>query len=252
MLAVTAPSRLPPTPARRRRSLRFGRACSALLALAWLAMALPPARAQVERLVPPAEPAAAESGWQQFQKRLAGAVESRDLRYLMSIVDPKIRNSFDKPDGAKAFVEQWDLEPAKAKESPLWRELRAMLRFAPAAVETPAGERMLCLPYVAVRWPPTIDPFLFGAVVVADAPVFDRPSTAGTILRSLSHDIVGVEDWELPDENPKLTQRWVQVVLKERVGYVAAEHMRSPIEARACFARRGAAWRMVSLTVGGG
>lgn len=211
-----------------------------------------PASAQVERLPPPAEAAAAEPAWQQFQKRLASAVETRDLRFLLSVVDPKIRNSFDKPDGAKAFVEQWELEPAKARDSPVWRELRAMLRFAPAAVESAGGERLLCLPYVPVRWPPTVDPFLFGAVVVADAPVFDRPSALGTIVRSLSYDIVGVEDWELPDENAKLTQRWVQVVLKDRTGFVAAEHMRSPIEARACFTRRGAAWRMVSFTVGGG
>ena len=225
---------------------------AAALLLAGLLAPVGAVLAQVERLVPPTEAAAAEASWQQFHKRHAGAVESRDLRFLLSIVDAKIRNSFDKPDGTKAFVEQWELDPAKAKDSPVWRELRAMLRFAPAAVETPAGERMLCLPYVAVRWPPTIDPFLFGAVVVADAPVFDRPSALGTIVRSLSHDIVGVEDWELPDENPKVTQRWVQVVLKDRVGYVAVEHMRSPIEARACFARRGAAWRMVSLTVGGG
>lgn len=232
------------------REGRLARAAAAVMFA--LLIAGNPARAQVERLAPPAEPAAADPAWQQFHKRLASAVEMRDLRFLMSIVDPKIRNSFDKPDGAKAFVEQWDLEPAKAKDSPVWRELRAMLRFAPAAVETPAGERMLCLPYVAVRWPPTIDPFLFGAVVVAEAPAFDRPSALGTIVRTLSHDIVGVEDWELPDENAKLTQRWVQVVLKDRVAYVAAEHMRSPIEARACFARRGPAWRMVSLTVGGG
>jgi multidrug efflux pump subunit AcrB len=37
-------------------------------------------------------------------------------------------------------------------------------------------------------------------------------------------------------------------------GYVAAEHIRSPIEARACFTRGKAngPWRMISLTVGGG
>jgi hypothetical protein len=237
----------PPHPGPRTSRIR-----AAVLMLAGLLAPAGPAQAQVERLLPPVEAAAADTGWQQFHKRLAGAVESRDLRFLLSIVDPKIRNSFDKPEGTRAFVEQWDLEPAKAKDSPVWRELRAMLRFAPAAVESPAGERMLCLPYVAVRWPPTIDPFLFGAVVVADAPVFDRPSALATIVRSLSHDIVGVEDWELPDENPKITQRWVRVALKDRVGYVAEEHMRSPVEARACFARRGATWRMVSLTVGGG
>lgn len=216
-----------------------------------------PARAQ-EAPLPPVDAGAKDASWVQFHKRLLAAVEQRDVKFLLSILDPKVRNSFEKPDGVKAFVEQWDLDtPAKAKDSPLWTEMRSMLRFGAAPVEAATGERLLCLPYVAVTFPPTIDPYLFAAIVVADAPVFAKPSTQAQIVATLSHQIVGVEDWDLEDE-AKSPQRWVKVVLKNGGGYMASEHVRSAIEARACFTRsRGKTpnagpWRMISLTVGGG
>ncbi len=222
-----------------------------------LALQVAPASAQ-EGPLPPVDAGAQDPSWLQFHKRLATAVEQRDVKFLLSILDPKVRNSFEKPDGVKAFVEQWDLDTAaKAKDSPLWTELRSMLRFGAAPVEAASGERLLCLPYVAVTFPPTIDPYLFAAVVIADAPVFGKPSTRAPIITTLSHQIVGVEDWDLEDES-RTSQRWVKVVLKNGGGYVASEHIRSAIEARACFTRsRGKTpnagpWRMISLTVGGG
>lgn len=244
-------------PAPRARDSRFG-ALLALVLGAALLLPAGPATAQVERLLP-TDSGANDPSWQQFSKRLATAVEQRDLRFLLSILDPKIRNSFDRPDGVKAFVEQWDLEPAaKAKDSKLWTELRTMLRFAAASVEAASGEQLLCLPYVAVRWPPTVDPLLYAAVIIADAPVFSKPSAQSPITTTLSYEIVGVEDFDIEDANPKVSQRWVRVVLKDGIGYMASEHIRSAVEARACFTRgRGSAaavgpWRMVSFTVGGG
>jgi len=224
-----------------------------------IALLLPasPLQAQEEPLLP-VDGGATEPTWAPFHKRLLAAVDQRDLKFLLSILDPKIRNSFDKPDGIKAFIEQWELEPERAADSPLWSELRTMLRFAAAPVEAATGERLLCLPYVAVRWPPTIDPFLYAAVVATDAPVFARPSTQSTIIATITHQIVGVEDWDIEDSEPKVSQRWVRVVLKSGIGYMASEHVRSAIEARACFTRgRGSVkaagpWRMVSFTVGGG
>ena len=222
-----------------------------------LALHMRPASAQ-EAPLPPVDAGAKDPSWAPFHKRLVTAVEQRDVKFLLSILDPKVRNSFEKPDGVKAFVEQWDLDtPAKAKDSPLWTEMRSMLRFGAAPVESASGERLLCLPYVAVTFPPTIDPYQYAAVVIADAPVFAKASTQAPIIATLSHQIVGVEDWDLEDES-KTAQRWVKVVLKNGIGYMASEHVRSAIEARACFTRsRGKVpnagpWRMISLTVGGG
>jgi hypothetical protein len=238
----------------------IARACLLPLLALVSGLLLPAAsvNAQVERL-PPVDAGAGDPSWVQLHKPLATAGEQRDLKFLLSILDPKIRNSFEKPEGVKAFVEQWDLDPAaKAKESPLWDEMRTMLRFGAAPVEAAGGERLLCLPYVAVTFPSSIDPYLYAAVVIADAPVFDKPSTQAQIITTLSHQIVGVEDWDLDDATPKVSQRWVRVVLKNGMGYMASEHIRSAIEARACFTRsRGKTpnagpWRMISFTVGGG
>ena len=113
------------------------RAFATLCIAAGLSLALhaAPARAQ-EAPLPPVDAGAKDASWVQFHKRLLAAVEQRDVKFLLSILDPKVRNSFEKPDGVKAFVEQWDLDtPAKAKESPLWTEMRSMLRFGAAPVE---------------------------------------------------------------------------------------------------------------------
>jgi len=83
---------------------------AAALALATALQALP-ASAQ-EAPLPPVDAGAKDPSWVQFQKRLATAVEQRDVKFLLSILEPKVRNSFEKPDGVKAFVEQWDLDTA--------------------------------------------------------------------------------------------------------------------------------------------
>jgi hypothetical protein len=242
---------LAPGSGRGRRLL--GGLCDAMLFVALALGGAGLAAAQEERLAP-VDAGAADASWVQFHKRMATAIEQRDTKYLLSILDPKIRNSFETPDGVKSFVDTWELEPARAKDSKIWSELRSLLRFGAAPVESAAGERLLCLPYVAVRWPPTIDPINYAAIIVADAPVFAKPSTLAPIIDTLSFQIVGVDDWDLDDEAPKSTQRWVRVVLKKGMGFVAAEHIRSPIEARACFSRGkgNGPWRMVSFTVGGG
>ena len=67
---------------------------------------------------------------------------------------------------------------------------------------------------------------------------------ASTVAR-LSYQIVRVTDWEVPDIDPKFQQKWVQIrLLKEGMGYVPEEHIRSPIEHAACFVRAGASWRL--------
>ena len=140
--------------------------------------------AQEARLAP-VDAGASDATWVQFHKRLATAIEQRDLKTLLSVVDPKIRNSFEKPEGLKSFIEQWELEPARFKESPLWAELRTIFRFGAAPLKSASGQKLLCIPYVAVRWPPTIDPILYAAIVVPDAPVFARPSVTAPITATL-------------------------------------------------------------------
>ena len=45
-------------------------------------------------------------------------------------------------------------------------------------------------------------------------------------------------------------QKWVKLKTQAGEGYVPEEHVRSPLEYRACFINRGARWRMTAFEVG--
>src|SRR5690606_15320127 len=107
-----------------------------------------------------------------------------------------------------------------------------------------------CAPYVPARWPTTIDPFGFRAIVSADVLVTaERPSESRTLAR-LSYEVVKGEDWEVADVIPGFPQKWTRIVVNGNPGYVPEQQIRSPIEHMACFATRGGQWRLVSFTAG--
>src|SRR5262245_19900305 len=53
-----------------------------------------------------------------FRKRLLTAVRQHDGRFILSVVHPKIANTFGLDDGKRFFKRKW--QPDRA-ESPLWR-----------------------------------------------------------------------------------------------------------------------------------
>lgn len=218
--------------------------CAALAALAATAL---PAHAQVGRLVP-VDDGANDPGWQQFRKQLLAIVERRDVKRLVALLDPNIRNSMGAKPGVRMFVEQWALDDKGQADSPLWRELRVILELGPAWMEVD-GDKQLCAPYVAALWPAGPDAFDFGAVTVKQTLVQTRANAFSPVLATLSHDIVRVLDWEVEDA-AMAPQKWVRVEVREGIGFVPEEHIRGAFEARACFQRGKAGWRITSLLVG--
>ncbi len=219
---------------------------------AWIALMLGmllgagAAGAQEARLAPVDE-AAKDASWVGFRTRLLNALAKRDLKFVLSMLDRNVRNSFDQPNGIPAFRKQWDIDAA---DSALWRELSSLLFLGSAYVKSEKGPMRVCAPYVLPKWPDTVDPFGSGAILVKEALVKAGPSAAAETLATLSYDIVGVADWDVADSTPGTPQRWVKVKLKGGDGYLPEEHIRSPIEHTACFVRTQAGWRMVSLLAG--
>lgn len=214
-----------------------------------LAAAVPanPAHAQVGRLTP-VDDGANDPGWQQFRKQLLAIVERRDVKRLVALLDPNIRNSMGAKPGVRMFVEQWALADKGQADSPLWRELRLILELGPAWMEID-GDKQLCAPYVAALWPAGPDAFDFGAVTVKQTLVQTRANALSPALATLSYDIVRVLDWEVEDAT-MAPQKWVRVEVREGTGFVPEEHIRGAFEARACFQRGKGGWRITSLLVG--
>lgn len=225
------------------------RAVSRLLAGACLCIALAAGAqdAPEQRKLAPVDEAAKDPSWVSFRNRLLAALEKRDRRFLLGIVDRNIRNALDVPRGIAQFRKYWDVE---ADDSPLWRELPAALFLGSAWLRPEKGPRQLCSPYVAVRWPDDIDPFDHGAITVKDALAKAAPTSESATLGTLAYDIVPVTDWEVADEAKDSKQKWVKIRLKGADAYVPEEQIRSPIEHRACFVKTDQGWRLTAFVIG--
>ena len=206
-----------------------------------------PLRSQ-ERKLDPMDEAAKDASWSSFKKRLLTAVEKRDRKFILSILDKGVRSGLEGVRGVAEFRKQWELD---SDASPLWHELSAVLGLPAAHHRPEKGPLELCVPYVSVRWPQDIDAFAGGAITAREALVKSAPSSTSETIATLSYNIVEVADWEVTDQAGS-RQVWVKVKLKTGEGYVPEEQIRSPVEHTACFVKGEISWRLVGFGPGAG
>jgi hypothetical protein len=204
------------------------------------------AQAQEMRFAP-IDDNAANMQWLQYKKQLLQALEERNRKAVLAAIDPNVDNGPEQKRGIAEFRRRWDFHDDK---SPVWDELRKSVELGGAYVKDEKGATRFCAPYVAAKWPTTLDPFAFGAITSADALVKSEPSSEARTLTTLEHDVVRVEDWEVPDKVPGYPQKWTRIRVRSGSGYVPEQQIRSPIEHMACFAQQGGNWRLISFTAG--
>lgn len=226
---------------------------SLLLAFAVAAAlhAAPDAVAQ-QRTLSRVDEAAGDTSWLDFKARLLRALGARDRAQVLTMVDAAVFNGPNDKDGIAGFRTAWSLDGKDGgKDSTLFTELPRILALGGAYLAAPNKERWLCAPYVFTAWPADLDKFEYGAVITTgvlakQAPTHDAPTVA-----QLAHEIVRVENWDLGDAHPAMTQRWVRIVLGGKPAFVPEEHVRSAVEHHACFAKRGGLWKLVQMRAGG-
>lgn len=218
-------------------------------AAAWVAIAYfltSAAHAQVMRFAPIDE-GARDSNWLTYKSRLLDALESRDRQALLAAIDAEIDNGPDEKRGIAEFRRRWDFDDDKSR---VWDELRKAVLLGGAYLKDEKGQLRFCAPYVAAKWPTTIDPFRYGAIVSRDVLVKSEPSSDARTLGTLTHDVVAVEDWEVADKTAGFPQKWTKIRMRNASGFIPEEQIRSPIEHVACFSGRGGPWRLISFTAG--
>jgi hypothetical protein len=190
----------------------------------------------------PHDEALTDASWAAFRARLLTAVEKRDRQFVLSVLDPAIRNGAAAPRGIAEFRKQWELD---SNSGVFWSLLPSALSVGSAYLERRNRPRELCAPYLLGKWPVSVDPSVYGAISARDTMVKAGPSWDTDTLTRLSYEIVRVTDWEVPDLDPGFKQNWVRIrLLKEGTGFVPEEQIRSPIEHSACFIRTARGWRM--------
>ncbi len=219
--------------------------CAALLVGVFAAHAATPAANPV---FVPRDEAAGDVSWARFRDRLLTAVQQRDRKFVLSIVDRNVRNGLERPRGMEEFIRQWQPD---AEDSPLWRELPRALHLAAAWYRHDHMPRSLCAPYVLPQWPKDIDPYGYGAVTARQTDVRSEPSGSAMVQGMLGHVVVRVTDWEVADRDNDSKQKWVKIRSQDRDGYIPEEHIRSPVEHLACFRKSETGWRMTSFLAAG-
>ncbi|MGH8663036.1 MAG: hypothetical protein ACREUX_02100 [Burkholderiales bacterium] len=224
------------------------RAKAACVGLALCLATLPGLQAHAQDLpFAPIDENAANLDWLGYKNRLVEALESRNRKVVLGAIDPSVNNGPEQKRGLEEFRRRWDFDD---DASPLWGVLRKAVELGGAYVKDAKGGTRFCTPYVAAKWPTSLDPFAFGAIVSADVLVKTEPSSESRTLATLTHEVVKVEDWEVADKTPGFPQKWTRIALKSASGYVPEQQIRSPIEHMACFSAQGGQWRLVSFTAG--
>jgi len=241
----------PPVVARRfnayhSRSLVTYPAMTLLRFVAVLLFAVPLAAHAQQAQLTPVDEGTADASWPRFRTRLLEALARRDEKFVVGILDPRIRNISNK-EGPAEFRKLW--EP-HAQGSPLWVELPKLLFLGSTYVKRDKNLVELCAPYVYFKWPDDAPVGASGAVIARETLVKARPAAASNTMQTLSYHLVGVLDWEVDDEDKASQQKWVKIQTPRGAGFVPEEQIRSPLEYRACFVKRGGAWRMSSLEAG--
>ena len=199
-----------------------------------------------EARLPPVDEGVADATWPRFKARLIDALAHRDQQFIRGILDRKIRNMSD-IDGVAEFEKLW--EP-QSDSSPLWIELPKLLFLGGVFVKRDGKVVEFCAPYVHYKWPENPGGNADGAIIAKESLLKSQPSATSATLASLSYDLVAVDDWEVADDNKDSAQKWVKLKARAGEGYVPEEHVRSPLEYRACFVNSGGRWRMTALEVG--
>ena len=109
---------------------------------------------------------------------------------------------------------------------------------------------MFMAPYTYSNFPDQFDAFEYGAIIGDGVNVRRGPGTGHPIIKTLSFDIIRVNDWT-PTKTRGDKGGWISVALIDgQKGYVASEYIRSPVDYRAIFNKENGRWIMTAFVAG--
>ena len=205
-----------------------------LVSISW------PAIAQVGKLYPVDE-GPKDPSFQEFRGKLIEAAKNRDAKFILSILDPKILNSFGGDGGVKEFKEMWKPDNPNSE---LWGTLIEILSMGGSFTKNE-----FCAPYVFTKFP-ELDAFDHFVIIGEQVRVREQPGLTSPAVATLSYDIVAQAD-QPTEPVIKEGHSWIAIKLSNgKTGFVSKQFIRSPIDYRACFMKKMGRWRMVSLVAG--
>ena len=193
----------------------------------------------------PVDETSRDPDFRAFYSKLLNAIDRKDHSFLTSIVDPNIELSFGGDAGIGRFQEIW--KPTDRK-SAIWKELGEVLRLG---VTFDARQNEFWAPYVSSRFPQNYDGFDYSAIIATDVKVRKEPKSSAPVIATLNYDIVRTNYSVFGDGTKTARSDWIKVGLSDgREGFVPVATVRSPIDYRACFAKKSGRW-MITVFIAG-
>jgi hypothetical protein len=204
-------------------------------------LALPsPGHSQV-RSFPAVDEASRDREFLEFRTRLQSIVATHDAAGLRALVAPDVRWSFGDRGGIDGALADWQLDSSQSR---FWPDLDAVLRLGGKF----RGSDTFEAPYVSAAFPGDLDAFAYTAIVADGVNVRAEPDANSAKLTTLNRSLVEVNS---PSSSSKTSAGWTPVRLVDgRSGFVASRYVRSPIEHRATFERRGGRWLLTAFVAG--
>lgn len=206
-----------------------------------------------ERYVKPFDEAAKDPSFLAFRTKLIAAAEKRDARFILSIIDPKIELSFGGDSGTADFKRIWKVA---TKGSKFWDVFLPIIKNGGRFDRVGRKGKSFSAPYTFSGLPEDLDFTEYLMIFGNNVNLRETPKPDSVIVDQLSYNVVkidepsstrtktgsGENDWEYD---------WYKVeTLGGKKGFVKAEFVRSAIDYRAVFEKKGGVWKMVALIAG--
>jgi hypothetical protein len=228
-----------------RKTLAWASVCAAITCVA-LALAAEgsPKEAFSQVKIPKVDEGERKPDFVKFREQMLGAIRARNLKFLLSHIDPAISYSFGEEFGLQGFIEQWKLKENPEK-SPLWDELDRLLRLG--GVFTDEAQSFFIAPYTFINFPSFINASEFSLVLVENTPIYAAPDRTSPVIALASQEVV---KWKYKPGTADLDSFEEVVIYTGARGFVQRKYLRSPIDYRAGFQDQNGTWKMMFMVNG--
>src|SRR5690625_2241274 len=199
----------------------------------------------VDYVLPPTDETVQAPDLARFLDDLRKAVEERNVQFVQAALAEDVQLGFG-PHEDDVNVVTAALNDA---DSELWQRLESSVKFG--GTFTSRGERArFCVPYFYSAFPDHLDPLEHQVIVEPSIEALSVPNESGREIALPDFAIVRTDLGSAAttkDENGRL---WARVYLKSGPAYVPATAIRSPLDSRTCFEKRGSQWRVTAVVAG--
>ncbi len=199
-----------------------------------------------ERYVKPVDEAKTDASFLAFRTKLIEAAKKRDAKYILSIIDPDIKNSFGGNDGIEEFKDWWKINNSKSE---FWNEFLPVITNGGTFFKE-GKTKIFFAPYSFNAFPDDLDAFKYSVIFGNNVNLRSKADIKSPVVASLSYNIVETLNSVMSKENAEKVSWYEIKTLGGKTGFVSAEYVRSPIDYRAGFEKIKGKWKMTVFIAG--